>query len=161
MTATEPTNEERLQVYLADQYYSHPNGGGADVGRRFASGDLKIEIGESNWPKGWYSDPYFNVSVPFALELAQRLPTVKVFKLYYWGKQDFHHVEFECDGETYIVQWYKIFTIYRKSDGMKHYSDGRYSIPGWFGRGRHKTSEHWHDAGKTFNPFDPECKVLT
>jgi hypothetical protein len=96
------------------------------------------------------------VSVPVALDLAAKLPSVKFFKLWYLRSQDFHNIEFDYDGDTFIVQWYKIFTVHRKSDGARHYFDhhtGRYDIPGWFRQGKHKTSPHWGEGSDTFNPW--------
>ena len=144
----------RLGVILNDVYYTHPQETGKPVAERYASGELKIEIGESNWPKEWYSDPYFNVSVPLALEIALALPDVKVFKLYYWRDTDFHHVRFEYDGDEYIIQWYKVFVLYRKSDGHSYHACERWGIAKFFKGGRYKTTPHWHSSSKSFNPFE-------
>ena len=148
MTAIE--KYERLRVMLADPCY-------AEINKRFESGDLKFELEDDCWPEGWYQNPDFNKSIPLALDLAGKLPDVKVFRLYYWREQDFHHVQFDYDGDTFIVQWYKIFTVHRKSNGGQHYFDrwsGQYDIPGFFKQGRHKTSPHWGEGSQTFNPFN-------
>lgn len=152
----EISNQERLKALLADPYYSDPKGYGREVGERFEKGETEIVFGEQNWPNGWYTDPYFRVSVPFALDIAQHLKDVKKIRVYYWRDQDFHHIQFEYDGDTYVVQWYKIWTLTRKSDGKKinFGFEGRYEIASWLRTGKHKTSQHWHDAGETFNPFN-------
>jgi hypothetical protein len=142
----------RLGVILNDPYYSHPEGTAAAVKRRFDSGELTIDFGESNWPADWYTDPHFNVSVPIALDLAQVLPEVKSFSLSYCREIDFHHIAFDYDGDTYCVQWYKIFTLHRKSDHKKVYI-GRYEIDSFFKSGRYKTCPHWHIESDLYCPF--------
>lgn len=144
-------NELRLGVWLnSDPYYAHPEGTGADVKRRFDSGKLIIAIGENTWPEGWYKDPYFNVSVPLTLELAHVLPEANNFSLFYKREIDFHHIMFDYDGDTYCVQWYKIFTVHRKSDGKRIYMDSKYSIADFFKSGRYKTTPHWEEGGTRY-----------
>src|ERR1019366_8504309 len=94
---TAQAKQVRLNVIMQNPYYSDPDGSGRAVFDRWVSKELQIEIGEDNWRDDWYSDPYFNVSVPIALELALALPIVKVFKLWYDPKIDFHHIEFDYD----------------------------------------------------------------
>lgn len=139
-------NQIRLGVLLnSDPYYT-------DVKRRIDDGELVIDIGKNNWPEGWYRDPYFNVSVPLALEIAQALPDVKKFSLYYQREIDFHNIMFDYDGDTYCVQWYKIFTIHRKSDDKKYYIP-KYEIAHFFKSGRYKTTPHWGEGSKLYSPF--------
>lgn len=153
----ESMNEQqlaRLGVILSQEYYSHPEGTGAGVKSRFDSGQLTFRIGENNWPEGWYTDPYFNVSVPVALDLAQVLPEVKSFRLWYQKEIDFHNIVFDYDGNTYCVQWYKIFTVHRKSDSKKVYMESRHTIADFFKSGRHKTSPHWDRGSELYCPFN-------
>ncbi len=141
--------QERLRVSIDTKYY------GIEVKNRLDAGDLKIDIASKNWPDDWYSDPHFNISVPMALEIAKRISAVKEFKIFYIRKIDFHHIMFDLDGDTYCIQWYKIFTVSRKSDLKKVYL-GRYEIPDWFGNGKHKVSPHWGEGSEMFSPFSPE-----
>jgi hypothetical protein len=85
---------------------------------RYLNGKLRFEFGPDNWTK-WYKDPYRNVSIPFAANLANAAPSIEVFQIYYYQPEDFHHIRFDFQGDTYILEWYKIITLHRKSDGHR------------------------------------------
>jgi hypothetical protein len=150
------TAEDRAKVeaLLTDPYY-------VNVKARFDSGELHIRIDPPNWRESQWTDPYWRISVPLALSLSLHLPTADNFIIGYFADQDFQHIQFDFDGDTYIVQWYKVYVLYRKSDGKQiNFAFRYYDIPTWLATGKHKTSPHWYDGGKSLAPpfkhFDAE-----
>jgi hypothetical protein len=145
---------DRLAELFRDEFYTHPQGGGAALKARIDSGEVKFKFAPKNWREDWYSDPYFKVSVPVALSIASALAGPLNFEIYYTPDFDFHHVRFEYDGDTYAVQWYKVFVLYRKSDGKQcSFAYDRYSIAPFFRRGDHKNDKFWFDGGRFATPF--------
>lgn len=136
------TTTERLSAMLADYKLQH----------RVDAGDLVIKIGKENWPEGYYHDPYFVVSIPLALDIALAIPTIKEFSVYYARIYDFHHIQFTYGDDSYIIQWYKVFTITRKSDGKKAYLGGRpHKIADWL---KKIPDQGWYDVGQFGNPWN-------
>lgn len=142
------TPEEKLQAQLADPYM-------VEVKARVESGDLKFVFGPENWRQGDWHDPYGRVSIPFALRMALARPEIKQFNIYYHKPYDFQHIEFECEGETYIVRWYKTYILCRKSDRAEiDFGRREYDITQAFARRLNlKDSPHWRQVGKTFDHF--------
>lgn len=112
---------------------------------RLNSGELAISVAEPTWPEEWYLDPYRRVSIPLALQLAREVLDVKQIHVWYDREQDFHHIDFDVDGESYSIQWYKVFTLKRNRDGAE-VMFGRYShrIPEFFARSKHKEETKWY-----------------
>lgn len=125
---------------------------------RFLSNNLKIEIVPKNWDN-YYRDPHFNRSIPLMLDILDLNPSANNFKIFYLPTIDFHHVQFDYNEDTWIVQWYKIESLYRKSD-KKHLYVGRGEIAYL---DRHSKSFYWGES-KLFNPFlhdnDKARKIL-
>lgn len=120
----------KLDVLLADKFY-------AVLRQRVESGDLKITIGEENWPEGWYSDPFKNKSIPLALSIAHECPEANDFEIVYHRETDFHHIHFNYLGDRYTIEWYKITTITRHSDKCKiDFYRYDHLIPDWVYRER-------------------------
>ena len=135
-------DREKLLACLTDQ-----------TAERFRSGDLRVEIAPPSWPDGWYCDPYWRVSVPLAVQLMS-LPAANDFVIYYHRDTDFHRIQFDYDGDTFIIRWYKTFILHRKSD-RKHIDFGRRegSISDFMKREKFKESSRWQETSSVSNPF--------
>jgi hypothetical protein len=114
-----------------------------DTVRRVQCGDVQIELAAANWRSDWYSDPYVNRSLPIVGMVMRALPDVKSFKVLYDPKWDYHHVEFESEGITYDVRWYKICAVKRKNDNHEIALGQDFEVFYFFSQGKHKTSPHW------------------
>lgn len=121
---------------------------------RLASGHLRVDIGPATWPDGWYIDPYWRVSVPLVLDLAEALPAVETFAISYHRDSDFHRINFSCDGDDYVIEWYKVFRVTRKSDGKTALFGGdRHYVANWFRSGKYLSDSRWERGFKHFDPF--------
>lgn len=108
----------------------------AETTARLESGDLVINIANASWLPHEYHNPYRNVSVPLAMELAS-IPAIKQIDIFYDPNEDYHHVKFTLDGHVFDIRWYKIYVV-RRDDG-KETPFGRSSgIVPWFKAGKHK-----------------------
>lgn len=100
----EPSELEKVTKYLADPYYAKL--------RKF-----NFQIAAPNWKPEYYSDPYGNISIQLMAQIAEHCDGSDNFKLYYDPREDFHHVEFDYNGDSYDIRWYKVYSMTRKSDG--------------------------------------------
>jgi len=128
-----------VSEYLADPYYGIEK-------RKYEIGSLKITIAEPNWKPEWYSDPYRNISMPLALQIAKECRSSNNFKVFYDPNEDFHHITFDYDGDAYDIQWYKVYSMRRLSDN-KTVLFGRignhYQVSDFLRSAGHKT-ERWY-----------------
>ena len=112
---------------------------------RVRAGDLSFEFGNAEWPSDWYTpNAWENKSWPLVFAMAMRLPEIKKFKLYYRRDHDFHHIDFEYQGEAYSVRWYKVYGANRVRDGKSvtfyiHYDD----VVNFFARDKHREDKNW------------------
>lgn len=112
---------------------------------RFQRGELVFDIVPPTWKSGW-SDPYGNVSIPLAIEIAYHNKDANNFRIYYYAPQDFQRIQFDSRGDQFCVEWYKIYSLYRRSDKMKCYSSSTLFVHKIHG------NLNWHPTTK--NPFE-------
>jgi hypothetical protein len=113
--------------------------------KRFQSGELRITFGPQNWLPGMWNDPYWRVSVPLAIELANS--GANDIHVSYDNETDYQQIRFVYGDEQYIIQWYKVFTLHRRSDG-KQADFGYYvhSLVHWLTKLDKKGGDRWQPS---------------
>ena len=106
---------------------------------RLEQGDIKITFGNDTWNPNWYSETAWEKrSFPLVFSLMDQLGTSNNFHLYYDSNKDFHHIEFDFDGDRYDVRWYKVYGITRLSDKKDTTLNNEYGVVDFFRRGHHR-----------------------